>query len=119
MSLTPNEIALELAQIGRQINQATEDLRIQDEEAVRARRRFEVEYAREFLSAEGPMEVKKQKAILATSDKKLDAEISDQKLRAIRSRLQELRDRLEIGRSLGATIRSEWAATSSNIGGGV
>ena len=38
-------------------------------------------------------------------------EIADQKTRACKERIRTLRDQLEIARSLGASLRSEWAAS--------
>jgi hypothetical protein len=50
--------------------------------------------------------------VLEAADSKLDAEIADQQVRALKTRLAVLRDQVDIGRSLGAAVRSEWAATA-------
>lgn len=107
-NLTPHQIIENLSHIGRQIDQATEDLQRLDEESVRARAAYKKAYASAFLSAEGAMDIRRYTAELQTSDLYLEAEISEQKMRAVNVHLKALRDRLEIGRSLGPLVRLEW-----------
>ena len=107
---TTNEVVLMLSQLGRQLDAKQEEIRALDEEAVRAKSRYEVAYARAFIQAAGAEGLRKQTAVLETADQKLDAEIADQKLRAAREAIRVLRDRLDIGRSLNSAIRSEWSA---------
>jgi hypothetical protein len=111
-ALTPTQVTLRLAELSRMLDVAQAELVRADESAVRARQRYEVEYARAILSADaGNAEQRKASAVLATEKARLDAEIADQQVRALRTRLAVLRDQVEIGRSLGASLRSEWAAT--------
>lgn len=109
-SPTTNDVILQLAQLGRDLDAKQEEIRRLDDAAVRARSRFEVSYARAFIAATGAEGLRKQTAILETEAAKLDAEIADQVLRAARESIRVLRDRLDIGRSLNSAIRSEWAA---------
>lgn len=111
---TPREVAVQLAGIGRDLDHKTAEIAALDEEAVRARVAFEKEYARAFINADGAMDVRKQLAVLATEVHKLEAELADVKLRAAKEAIRTLRDRLDIGRSLNAAVRSEW----ENTGGG-
>ena len=104
---SPNETVMALAQIARQLDGAVRELRDLDESAVRARSRFEVGFAHAFLSAEGAMDVRKQQAVLSTSDAKLDAEILDARVRAQRSLIRALETRIDVGRSLNAALRAE------------
>lgn len=111
--LTPNAVALRLAELSRMLDTCRNELVQADEEAVRARQRYEVTYAKEFLSAEASnAETRKQIAVLGAAAHKFDAEIADQKVRALKTRLSVLRDQVDVGRSLGAAVRSEWAATT-------
>jgi limonene-1,2-epoxide hydrolase len=107
---TTNQVILELANLGRQLDAKQVEIRDLDDAAVRARSRYEVAYARAFIAATGAEGLRKQTAILATETQKLDVEIADQVLRAARESIRVLRDRLDIGRSLNSAIRSEWAA---------
>lgn len=112
-TLTPNEVALRLADLSRKLHACQSELVAADEKAVRSRQRYEVTFARAFLNAEASnAETRKQIAVLEAADSKLDAEIADQQVRALKTRLAVLRDQVDIGRSLGAAVRSEWAATA-------
>ena len=82
-----------------------------DDDAVRAKSRYEVAYARAFIAATGAEGLRKQTAVLDTELQKLDMEIADQKLRAARESIRVLRDRLDIGRSLNSAIKSEWSVS--------
>jgi hypothetical protein len=111
-ALTPNQVVLRLAELSRLLDGAQSELVRADEAAVRARQRHEVAYARAILTADaGNAEQRKATALLATETIRLDAEIADQIVRGLRTRLAVLRDQVEIGRSLSAAVRSEWAAT--------
>jgi hypothetical protein len=112
---TATDVAQNLANIARQLDQAVKDLRTLDEESVRARSRFEVAFARAFLDGSGSMDLRKQQAILDTANAKLDAEIADQRVRSQRALIDSLRVRIDVGRSYGTAIRSEMALAHSGI----
>lgn len=107
-NLTPQQVIETLSKIARDIDQATADIAQLDEEAVRARATYKTNYARAFLKAEGSMDVRRYTADLVTIDTHLAHELADQKHRAAVSQIRALRDRLEVGRSLGPLIRLEW-----------
>lgn len=110
---TPNELAQDLIKLANQLHTASALAGDLDLESRKARSRFEVAYARAFLTSEGPMDVRKQQAVLDTADVKLDAEIADAKLKACQENLRYIRSSLDVGRTLSATVRSEWAATEA------
>lgn len=110
---TATDVAQNLAAIARQLDAAVSDLRRLDEESVRARSRFEVAFAGAFLSAAGAMDVKKQQAILDTADRKLDAEIADQRVRSQRALIDSLKVRIDVGRSYGAALKAEISLAGS------
>ena len=104
---------MRLAQISRLLDTTQLELANADEKAVRARQRYEVAYSKSLLTVEAAnADSRKARATLETQAEKMDAEIADQQVRALRSRLSVLRDQVEIGRSLSAALRSEWAATT-------
>lgn len=107
-NLTPQQVIETLSKIARDIDEVTDDIARLDEEAVRARATYKTEYARAFLGAEGSMDIRKYTADLSTADSHLHHELADQKHRAAVSQIRALRDRLEVGRSLGPLIRLEW-----------
>lgn len=111
MSLpTQAQVVTELSEIARNLERKTVEIGNLDEAAVRAQSRFEVGFARTFLTTAGSMDVRKQTAVLETADAKLDAEIGQAKVRAARESIKTMRDRLEVGRSINAAVRAECAA---------
>lgn len=111
MSLpSQQDVVLELSRIARDLDAKTAEIARLDEESVRAKSRFEVQFARSFLSTSGSVDFRKQTAVLATEVSKLDAEIAEAKVRAARESIRTLRDRLDVGRSLNAAVRAEFAA---------
>ena len=108
---TTNDVILMLAQLGRELDAKQVEIARLDDDAVRAKSRYEVAYARAFIAATGAEGLRKQTAVLDTELQKLDMEIADQKLRAARESIRVLRDRLDIGRSLNSAIKSEWSVS--------
>lgn len=109
-SMDQRAIVLELSAIGRELDDLSHSIAVQDEASVRAWSAHRRAYAKAFLTAEGAAEVRKQKATAAVEDERMTAEGADQVLRAARERIRVLRDRLEIGRSVNAAMRSQFAA---------
>lgn len=107
-NLTPHQVVETLSNIGKEIDLATKTLEELDEMSVRARAKYKTQYAREFLMAEGSMDIRRFTAELRTEAVSLEADIAEQKVRATVAHLKALRDRLEIGRSLGPLVRLEW-----------
>lgn len=107
-NLTPADIIDTLSRIGREIDEATADIAALDYAAVRAKADFKTAYARAFLTCEGSMDVRRYTAELEAAELSFAYELADQQHRASVSHIRSLRDRLEIGRSLGPLIRLEW-----------
>jgi hypothetical protein len=107
-NLTPADIIQTLSRIAKDIDECTDDIAKLDELAVRARQKYKVAYAESFLRAEGSMDVRRYTAELECQLMALESELADQQHRAAVSSLRALRDRLEVGRSLGPLVRLEW-----------
>lgn len=107
-NLTPADIIETLSRISKDIDEATKDIAQLDEAAVKARAKYKTAYARAFLSSEGSMDVRRYTAELETAEVSFEAELADQQHRAAVSSIRALRDRLEVGRSLGPLVRLEW-----------
>lgn len=107
-NLTPQQVIETLSKIARDIDEATSEISRLDEAAVKARADYKTNYARAFLGAEGSMDIRRYTADLCTADSFLFHELADQQHRAAVSQIRALRDRLEVGRSLGPLIRLEW-----------
>lgn len=109
---TQHDVVRRLAELSRLLDAKTLEIAHLDEQAVRAKARFEVGFARSFLSEGGAVDVRKQSAVLATADAKLEHELAEQKVRAAREAIRTLRDQLDVGRSLNAAVRAEWNASA-------
>lgn len=107
--LTPAAIVETLSSIAKQIDEKADDVARLDALATAARAKAKREYAREFLSSEGSNDIRRYQAELKTATLAYEADVAEQVLRAGREALRVLRDRLEIGRSLSAIMRLEWA----------
>ena len=99
-----------LGEVSRLLDAATEDLAQLDEDAVIAKQHFEVEYARAFLQAEGPVDVRKHLATVQTSDARLTYELCYAKHRACKERMNTLRNQLSTGQTVSAALRHQFAA---------
>lgn len=105
---TPATVTATLSQIARAIQEQSHAVAELDEAAVRARAAHKSAFARAFLTTDGSMDVRRYTAEQNTADLFLEAELSEQVLRAGREALRVLRDRLEVGRSIGSQVRLEW-----------
>jgi hypothetical protein len=112
---TLSAVADRLADLSRQLDKATSDAWVLDEKAVRARHACELAFSRAFLTADGSMDVRKHKAVLATDMEKLEAEIAEQVLRGCRARIATLKVQIDTGRSLSAAIRAEVSLAGSAV----
>lgn len=110
MELTPASIVTTLSNIGRELDTQSDEVAQLDEDHVRLKAAFKSAYARAFLNTQGSNDVRRYTAELETAELFLEAELAEQVLRAARESLKVLRDRLEIGRSLGAVMRLEWSS---------
>jgi hypothetical protein len=107
---TPSTVVAALSLIARQIDEKAAEIAVLDAQAVEARQAYKKAYARAFLTSDGAMDVRRYRAEEDTADLSLAAELSEQVLRAGREALRVLRDRLEVGRSVGSIMKMEWAS---------
>lgn len=107
---TPSSVVAALSLIARQIDEKAAEIAVLDAQAVEARQAYKKAYARAFLSSDGAMDVRRYRAEEDTADLSLSAELAEQVLRAGRESLRVLRDRLEVGRSVGSIMKMEWAS---------
>lgn len=106
--LTPAAVIQTLSDIARQIDAKADEIAELDREATVTRQEYKKAYARAFLTADGAMDIRRYKAEEATADLSMQAELAEQVLRAARARIAVLRDRLDVGRSVGSIVKMEW-----------
>lgn len=113
--MLPNQVEVlsRLAEVSRLLDKATDDLAVFDEVAVRAKQRFEVAHARTYLAAEGSVNAREAIATIGCADEQLEAELAAARVRACRERIRTLGAQLDVGRTLSAAFRSQWAAEAT------
>lgn len=107
---TQQQVVIRLSELSRLLDSATSEAAELDEGYVIAKQRFEVAYARAYLAAEGPVDSRKAQAVVACSDLSLAVELAGAKYRAVKERIRTLAVQIEVGRSLGSAVRSQFAA---------
>jgi hypothetical protein len=113
-NLDVQPVVMNLAAIGRELDRLSREAAAQDEVVVRAYSAHRKAYAEAFTSGAGSVKDREQAAVLVCEPLKLEAELAEQVLRAMKERVKVLRDRLEIGRSVNAAIRTQF--TTEGIG---
>ena len=114
---TQQQVVLRLAELSRLLDHKTQEIRDLDEKAVRAKAKYERAFARTFLDTTGAVDVRKQTAVIETSDLRLEMELADVLVRAAREAIRTLRDQLDVGRSLNAATRAQAQADGSITSG--
>jgi hypothetical protein len=107
--LTPAVIVSTLGAIGKEIDTMPNLIESLDEAEIRAKAVYDHTFRKAFLTATGAMDLRKVIAEDEASEQRLEYELAGVRLRAAKEQLRVLRDRLEIGRSLGAVMRLEWS----------
>jgi hypothetical protein len=105
--LTSNSVALQLARLALQLDELVKEIGQAETAAVNAREDFTLALSKAFLRAEGPMDVRKHLSIEATHIERLAAETAEAVVRGLRRQIDTVRVRIDVGRSVGAAVRSE------------
>lgn len=105
--LTANSVASQLARLALQLDDLVKEIGQAEIAAVNAREDFTLAHSKAFLRAEGPMDVRKHLAIEATHVERLAAETAEAVVRGLRRQIDTVRVRIDVGRSVGAAVRSE------------
>ncbi len=107
--LTPNEVVLQLSELGRQLEAVVETLRTAEVEAAQKRHAADLAESRAFVAAEGPVDLRRHLARIAADRLEDEALVAEATLRWLRARVRAIDTRIEIGRSYGAAVRAEMA----------
>lgn len=111
--LTPNQVAAQLSELARELDAAVDRLDGAEKDAVNKREDYSQDYAKSYLAAEGSIEARKHIATTMTGESRVAAELAEQHVKALRRQIDSVKIRIEVGRSLGAALRSEAALAGS------
>jgi len=104
---TPNEVALQLSRLSRDLDDTVRQLQTADREATEKRAAADLAFSRAFIGAVGSVDARKHLAVVDTHDQRLAADVADAVVRHLRRRVDALKVRIDVGRSMGAAIRAE------------
>jgi hypothetical protein len=105
--LTPNDVVMQLAELGRELDGAVKVLKRVEAEAVLKRHEADLAESHAFVNATGPMDMRKHLARLEAAKFEQDALVAEAALRWLRAQIRSIDTRIEVGRSYGAAVRAE------------
>lgn len=105
--LTPTSVVTNLLTLARELAELAKGLEQLEIDAVNAREDLTLAAAQAFLSADGPVDVRKNVALVATHDVRLVAETAEALVRGRKRQLDSLKVRIDVGRSAAAALRAE------------
>ena len=105
-----HEIARWLAELTRQLDAKVTEYAQLSDAAAAARRDAEVAFARAFLTADGPMDIRRQIAMEKAADKRFGADVAERKVAACKEAIRALHLKNDVGRTASANVRAEMTA---------
>lgn len=107
--MTPAEINDQLETLSQVLDDRTKEYAAYESNAVAAKRDYEIAYAKAYLAEDntGPVEARTQRARLRTADERQAAEIAAAKVRSQKEAIKTLHARLDVARTMAATVRAE------------
>ena len=105
--LSLNQVASRLVNLDREMAALTKALGELDAEAVTAREAFTLAFAKAFLAAEGPMDIRKYLATEQTHAERLAAEAAEASVRDKRAQVRAVESSIDVARSVGALVKAE------------
>ena len=108
-----SEIVLRLAELSRLLDKATQEIAELDEAAVRAKQLHEVASARAYLAADGAVDTRKAIAVVKVAEQTLERELAEAKHRACRERVRTIGVQIDVGRTMSAATRNQFAAEAT------
>jgi hypothetical protein len=105
--LTPNTVVQGLLGLARELAELSKGLDLLEADAVNKREDLTLASAKAFLSAVGPVDVRKNIALVETHDERLAAELAEALVRGRKRQLDSLKVRIDVGRSAAAALRAE------------
>lgn len=108
-------IVRQLGQLSRDLDEAVAEMGRLEEIAVEAEGAYRVAYAKAFRGAEGPVEDRKQAAVLAARNEWQRWGKAAAAVRLQREHIRALHARIDVGRTLQSTARAELALVQAGV----
>lgn len=105
--LTPLKVVKQLVQLTRELDTTTNMLRDADLEAITKRHLADITESKAFLSADGAMDLRRHEARVVADKFEEEALVAEALVRHLKQCLKSLDLRIEVGRSLGTSLRAE------------
>jgi hypothetical protein len=96
-----------LSRLTEELRNNTTALRVAEQDAAVKRHVADMAESRAFLSADGPMDIRKHTARVAADDKEGAALVAEALVRVLRQEIRAIETRIDVGRTYGATVRAE------------
>lgn len=104
---TATEVALQLAKLGRELDQLVRQLEMADRDATEKKAAYDLAFSRAFIAETGSVEQRRHLAVVETHRLRLEADVADALVRHLRRSVDAVKVRIDVGRSLGTAIRAE------------
>lgn len=109
--LTPNGVVQGLLNLARELAELSKDLGLLEIDAVNSREDLTLASAKAFLAADGPVETRKNIALVETHSERLVAETAEALVRGRKRQIDSIKVRIDVGRSAAAALRAEMSLT--------
>ena len=113
--LTAHNVAEHLQALSLQLGKLCDEIEEADHQAVDLREDATQAKSKAFLRAEGPMDMRNAQAIVDSSAARITADHAEVHVRGLKRRIETVRLRVEVGRSIGAALRAETGLASGGM----
>lgn len=104
---TANQVVQNLSSLTDELRRTVLSYRVAEKDAAEKRHAADMAESRAFLSADGPMDMRKHIARVAADHRENDALVAEALVRVLRAEIRSIETRIEVGRTYGATVRAE------------
>lgn len=115
MSLTPAQVTQRLIDLELRLDELVKEFKQVNRAAAEAKRTAEVAYARTYMQSTGPVEERKQTAILETADQRFTLDLAERSVSSCREALRAQHAHIEAARTMSATTRDEMKLAGSGV----
>jgi len=105
--ITAASVVSTLGTLTKELQDIVNQLKAADLDASKKRLAADIAESREFVKTEGPMDIRRHQAKIATEHLEDAALVAEALVRHLKLRVRELETRIDVGRTFGATVRAE------------